>query len=1413
MALLTALALLIFSHSALAAGSVKPLRALLIVGGCCHDYSAQKTILSDGLKERARMEVDVVQQGGDTKDTKIPLYENVGWAKGYDVIIHDECFSEVKDQAWMDRVLAPHKAGLPAVVIHCAMHCYRSGTDEWFKFTGVTTHGHGAHYPHEVLNCDAAHPIMQQFGAAWWNPAGELYIIEKLWPTAHALASTKNQERGAEDVCVWVNQYGKTRVFGTTLGHHNETVSSPAYLDLVTRGTLWAAGKLNENYLKPVQPRLVPVNLALGKKASTSSVQEGHPVEHGLDGSTATRWCANGDSKGEWLQIDLGKPEKLKGTALDWESKEAIYHYKIEGLDDGKIWRTLVDGSTNSRPGACADSFSAEKINQVRVTFLGANGPHWASLNEVRVFGEKMTSSDTRALAREKDSALLAEVKVPAEFSATIFAAPPAVNYPVFVSAAPDGTLYVSSDGNGSLGRDPNRGRIVRLRDLDGDGHVDESKLFVANVDSPRGLVWDHDRLYLLHPPNLSAFIDHDSDGIADEEKILVKNIAFTFKDRPADHTSNGIELGVDGWIYCAIGDFGFMEATGTDGRKLQLRGGGVVRVRTDGTGLELFARGTRNILEVAVSPLLDLFARDNTNDGDGWDVRLHHFTGLEDHGYPSLYKNFSDELIKPLSDYGGGSGCGAAWIDEPGFPAEWNNTFYTADWGRQPIFRHRVTATGATFAETEPPKGFVSLTRSTDIDVDAQGHAYVSSWKGATFNWVGPDVGYITRVTPKNSRPDPLPNFATATEPELVALLESPSQRRRLEAQRTLLRRGLKPGIVKSLFALSGDKARLLAARVAALFALKQGLGEKSVELIANLASDSTIAAWAIRALTDHEGQLASVPAGPILAGLKSPDARTRRESVVSVARLGKIENAPALTPLLGDADPVIAHTTIKALARLQAVAPCFAVVDQSSAPALQRTGALRVLQSLHLPPVADGLITRLKKETDVARRKSLFTTLCRLHFKDGPWAGESWGTRPDTSGPYYQPVVWEETPKIAAILQETFATAKEEEAAFYVNELSRHKIQSDALLASIISRAEKDEALIPVLMAQLSRAERIPPSVVPMLVKTADEPATDPLLRAHAVVALAKVRSGEAFQAMLAAMPLFPEVGKQKETQLARDAFLNFSKADRHLELLEIAAKNGDPEISPWANAVLLKLTESKNFSPEAREAARKSLDDGWTEPKRRVQILQAVVLVKPRAYREKVLASLADSDPAVVQAAERAASALKLERVIKANKSSDPLIATMKPEEVVVAATKTKGNVKLGEELFTRQSCVNCHTVSADQPLRGPFLGNIATTYKRPDLAEAILFPNKTIAQGFVTHHFELKDGAEHDGFVTKESAESVTIRNAAAQEVQIRVADIGKREKLERSMMPEGLAGNLTVEEFASLLDYLEALAAK
>src|SRR6185436_18666376 len=107
------LAMLLASSKLPAADGVKPLKALLVIGGCCHDYAAQKEILAKGLAARAHVEVEIAYDPDRTTMHLNPVYEKPDWAKGFDVVIHDECSSDVKDKAVIDRILAPHRGGLP----------------------------------------------------------------------------------------------------------------------------------------------------------------------------------------------------------------------------------------------------------------------------------------------------------------------------------------------------------------------------------------------------------------------------------------------------------------------------------------------------------------------------------------------------------------------------------------------------------------------------------------------------------------------------------------------------------------------------------------------------------------------------------------------------------------------------------------------------------------------------------------------------------------------------------------------------------------------------------------------------------------------------------------------------------------------------------------------------------------------------------------------------------------------------------------------------------------------------------------------------------------------------------------------------------------------------------------------------
>lgn len=260
-----------------------PLKVLLIAGGCCHDYAAQTKLLKEGIEKRIRAEVAVVFNPDTSTEATFEVYESDDWAQGYDVVLHDECSAKVMDRPYVNRILAAHKSGIPAVNLHCAMHSYRwgeyrqpveLGADNagWYEMIGVQSTGHGPKAPVEVTYIDTDHPVTKGM-ENWTTIDEELYNNVRVFGNAEVLASgkqlqgpnarqLKNDPQAkpveANAAVVWTNLYGpdETRIFSTTLGHFNETVNDPRYMDLVVRGLLWttdnltAEGKATAAYAK-----------------------------------------------------------------------------------------------------------------------------------------------------------------------------------------------------------------------------------------------------------------------------------------------------------------------------------------------------------------------------------------------------------------------------------------------------------------------------------------------------------------------------------------------------------------------------------------------------------------------------------------------------------------------------------------------------------------------------------------------------------------------------------------------------------------------------------------------------------------------------------------------------------------------------------------------------------------------------------------------------------------------------------------------------------------------------------------------------------------------------------------------------------------------------------------------------------
>ncbi|MHC4997101.1 MAG: ThuA domain-containing protein, partial [Planctomycetota bacterium] len=101
------------------------------------------------------------------------------------------------------------------------------------------------------------HPIMK--GIKPWTSANEeLYLIERLMPNTQVLATgTIEDPNVGEEPLFWTSTLGKSRTFGTTIGHFNYTMEDERFQEVVSRGFLWSArklgpdGKAREGY-KPV---------------------------------------------------------------------------------------------------------------------------------------------------------------------------------------------------------------------------------------------------------------------------------------------------------------------------------------------------------------------------------------------------------------------------------------------------------------------------------------------------------------------------------------------------------------------------------------------------------------------------------------------------------------------------------------------------------------------------------------------------------------------------------------------------------------------------------------------------------------------------------------------------------------------------------------------------------------------------------------------------------------------------------------------------------------------------------------------------------------------------------------------------------------------------------------------------------
>ncbi len=618
-------------------------------------------------------------------------------------------------------------------------------------------------------------------------------------------------------------------------------------------------------------------------------------------------------------------------------------------------------------------------------------------------------------------------LKVRKGFRATLFACDPLIEYPSVIALGPrPGTLFVAHDYVTGLGVEITRRDEIRLiSDTDGDGYADQSTVFAKGFNSIQGLAFDDGEVFAMHAPLLTRLRDTNGDGVADDRRDLLNGLGLPPEENDNRlHCANGVVVGHDGWLYLALGDRG-CDVRRPEGDRLVFRQGGILRCRPDGRDLHVFAMGLRNIYDIALDEELNVFVRDNENDGGDYMIRVCHCFFGSDHGYPYHYYERPDEAMKPLADLGRGSSAGGVCYLETAFPPEFRGDLFFCEWGRSVVRypRERMASSFApmkegdfAYGDSEDAYGF----KPTDLVVDRDGSLLIADWADGQRPRRG--RGRIFRIEYIGGAPEK--RVARPTEDSLsesIAALNSPSYYVRREAQRAIERHGEEGW--QTLREAIGQKSIEVAGRLHAVWVLARTRQAHAIEDLFHLAQtdrDPRVRAQAIRAIADltdpvlTEHRLAAKAGDTKIAErlaelVVQRDPRVTLEVVIALGRLRWADAAKWLHRHHSEerTDDAVMHAAMQTIRRTQSWSDTFAILDDPSSP--MRRAALWAIAEQYDTEVVDALLDRLQR-SDATCRREYADLLSRVYKKPKPW--EYWGFRPAPRP--VNAVAWERTREI---------------------------------------------------------------------------------------------------------------------------------------------------------------------------------------------------------------------------------------------------------------------------------------------------------------------------------------------------------------------------------------------------------------
>jgi putative membrane-bound dehydrogenase-like protein len=929
----------------------------------------------------------------------------------------------------------------------------------------------------------------------------------------------------------------------------------------------------------------------------------------------------------------------------------------------------------------------------------------------------------------------------------------PRVRFPMFATLDDNRRLFVAESSGLDLYEElqklTRRCQITVLEDTNSDGIFDKSDVFADKLVFPMGLAWRDGKLYVADPPDLITLEDVDGDNRADKRTVILTGFGHT--DNGSLH---GLTFGPDGCLYMTMGQPDGFRIRRSDGKIVEGKNGALLRCRPDGSALEVVCRGFENLVEIAFMPTGEIIGTANwfflPQDGVR-DALVHLVPGgvypLNAHAAAQPDVFFSGELLPALQVFPAVALSGLIRHSGRASPAQLHDSLFSAQFNTRKIARHTLTRHGSTFQSTD--EDFL-----TTADPDFHPSDILEDTDGSilvvdTGSW------YVHHCPTGRIR-------KTAAEGGLYRI------------------RATNPFFQFAARAREGDELDVWSERVQILTGLKSGsrtVGRPLQDYLLDPKLSADSLAVSLRALsrsfynfsTITDFLLHSAPAVR-LAAAEATAARRLDHAVPAIARA-----------LAAETDPLIVHALIYALHQT-ADTPTLEALLKDLRPQVRRAALILLDQAPHRKLQPSTVIEAL---SDPALRRVALNSFNR----HPEWSSEAVALIRKLASAddavEQIPALLELIPSfirssdVRDLVSKTISDERKPAALRLVmlDLLSQTRVSEDTNVTSALRAALRspDPALISggLRAVQGRHAEALQDD----LASIAHSEERSLPLRIEALRALVRHRpdlDNQSFDVAASALGLSntPSIrlaaaellatAQLTGAQLGR--FVTFASNDRVISpsLIFMAAQRAKgPESEPLLSYLLV------------------AIEFGWHVPETSLSWLD-----KTFAGNEKLK---------------------ELHRAVRSG--LDDRVAKLTALEPLLEG----GDPNAGHQLFLgKLACVTCHRVGKTGGLVGPDLTRIGAIRAGRDLIESLAIPSATIAQGYDSYNVTLVDGESLTGIRVRQHDDAFMLRDSSGAERHLQPSQIQKTERLQTSLMPEGLVSTLDPQEIRDLLAYLQNL---